>query len=267
MLRSGRARIRLLWLFFTSLSGHSESPPWTIWLSIRQLVLLVADYTRRFRLTLLSHGVRSFQNTPFPRACTSAERFPLSSVGICDCFLLLPVSTAMLSQFYVLSPRGDCLITKDYRNDAPKGAAEIFYRHVASWQFPSSASSADFSSSVGASGLRNKTAACSKGALASGGMLMMMNRGGLGGSGASEASPLFCVNGVTFAFLRRSGLYFVLTTQQNPSPALLFELLHRLTKIIQVSPKEVLETFGAPGFTRQGAGTESVRRGSSFSQS
>ncbi|PHJ18669.1 coatomer protein gamma sub-unit [Cystoisospora suis] len=164
-----------------------------------------------------------------PCVCTSSEvlRFPPVDIGLC---LLLSRPISMLSQFYVLSPRGDCLITKDYRNDAPKGAAEIFYRHVAFWQFPSSSSSADFSSTTGGSGI-HKTMACSKGGLTSGGTLMMMNRGG--GSGASEASPLFCVNGVTFAFLRRSGLYFVLTTQQNPSPALLFELLHRLTKIIQ----------------------------------
>ncbi|KEP62536.1 UNVERIFIED_CONTAM: coatomer protein complex, gamma sub-unit, putative [Hammondia hammondi] len=137
----------------------------------------------------------------------------------------------MLSQFYVLSPRGDCLITKDYRNDAPKGSAEIFYRHVTCWQVPSAAAS-EFSG-AGASGNSGKSSACApRGSpSAARGMLAMMNRGGLGAAG--EASPLFCVNGITFAFLRRSGLYFVLTTQQNPSPAVLIELLHRLTKIIQ----------------------------------
>nr|CEL64345.1 TPA: CBR-DPY-23 protein, related [Neospora caninum Liverpool] len=135
----------------------------------------------------------------------------------------------MLSQFYVLSPRGDCLITKDYRNDAPKGSAEIFYRHVTCWNGPSSS---EFSGAGGATGGSGKSSACAaRGSPCTAGMLAMMNRGGLGGAG--DASPLFCVNGISFAFLRRSGLYFVLTTQQNPSPAVLTELLHRLTKIIQ----------------------------------
>ncbi|PFH31729.1 putative coatomer protein complex, gamma sub-unit [Besnoitia besnoiti] len=131
----------------------------------------------------------------------------------------------MLSQFYVLAPRGDCLITKDYRSDAPKGAAEIFYRHVTCAQVP--AAVANFSVSGAAGGAKSSACAC-RSALA--GISALMSRGA-GATG--EAAPLFCVNGVTFAYLRRSGLYFVLTTQQNPSPALLIELLHRLTKIIQ----------------------------------
>ena len=34
----------------------------------------------------------------------------------------------MLSQFFVLSPRGDTIISKDYRGDSPPGAAEAFSR-------------------------------------------------------------------------------------------------------------------------------------------
>ena len=34
----------------------------------------------------------------------------------------------MLSQFFVLSPRGDTIISKDYRGDSPPGAAEAFFR-------------------------------------------------------------------------------------------------------------------------------------------
>jgi AP-4 complex subunit mu-1 len=40
----------------------------------------------------------------------------------------------MISQFYVLSPRGDSIIARDFRGDLPKGAAEIFFRNVKFWQ-------------------------------------------------------------------------------------------------------------------------------------
>ncbi|XP_026192655.1 AP-4 complex subunit mu-like, partial [Cyclospora cayetanensis] len=49
----------------------------------------------------------------------------------------------------------------------------------------------------------------------------------------SEAPPVFTVGGLSFAFLRRSGLLFVLVTQQNPSPSLLIEVLLRIVKAIK----------------------------------
>ena len=39
----------------------------------------------------------------------------------------------MLSQFFVLSPRGDTIISKDFRGDSPQGAAEAFFRKVKFW--------------------------------------------------------------------------------------------------------------------------------------
>eukprot|EP00928_Gymnodinium_smaydae_P028639 TRINITY_DN21792_c0_g4_i1.p1 TRINITY_DN21792_c0_g4~~TRINITY_DN21792_c0_g4_i1.p1 ORF type:complete len:442 (-),score=105.82 TRINITY_DN21792_c0_g4_i1:157-1482(-) len=40
----------------------------------------------------------------------------------------------MISQFYVLSLRGDTIITRDFRGDVAKGTAEIFFRKVKFWQ-------------------------------------------------------------------------------------------------------------------------------------
>ena len=37
-------------------------------------------------------------------------------------------TSTMLSQFFILSPRGDTIISKDYRGDSPPGAAEAFFR-------------------------------------------------------------------------------------------------------------------------------------------
>ena len=36
----------------------------------------------------------------------------------------------MISQFFVISPRGDTLIFKDYRGDVPRTTSEKFWRHV-----------------------------------------------------------------------------------------------------------------------------------------
>lgn len=44
------------------------------------------------------------------------------------------MSTAALSQFYILSLRGDTIITRDWRGDVVKGTAEIFFRKVKFWK-------------------------------------------------------------------------------------------------------------------------------------
>eukprot|EP01138_Halocafeteria_seosinensis_P010564 gb/GECG01010786.1/.p1 GENE.gb/GECG01010786.1/~~gb/GECG01010786.1/.p1 ORF type:complete len:461 (+),score=48.25 gb/GECG01010786.1/:1-1383(+) len=40
----------------------------------------------------------------------------------------------MFSQFYILSPRGDTIISKDFRGDCPSGSAETFFRKVKFWK-------------------------------------------------------------------------------------------------------------------------------------
>lgn len=42
------------------------------------------------------------------------------------------MSIAPISQFFILSPRGDIIISKDYRGDAVIGATDTFFRKV-SW--------------------------------------------------------------------------------------------------------------------------------------
>jgi len=39
----------------------------------------------------------------------------------------------MISQFYILSPRGDSIIFRDFRFDLPKSTVEIFFRNVKFW--------------------------------------------------------------------------------------------------------------------------------------
>lgn len=89
----------------------------------------------------------------------------------------------MISQFYVLSPRGDTIINRDFRGDIVKGTAEIFFRKVKFW--------------------------------------------------SGDAPPVFCLDGITYIFLKRNGLYFVSTTQQNVSASYCLELLQQMTKIFK----------------------------------
>lgn len=40
----------------------------------------------------------------------------------------------MISQFYILSPRGDVIVRKDYLGDVPRASAEIFFRNAKFWK-------------------------------------------------------------------------------------------------------------------------------------
>nr|XP_025610412.1 AP-4 complex subunit mu isoform X3 [Arachis hypogaea] len=40
----------------------------------------------------------------------------------------------MISQFFILSQRGDNIVFRDYRGEVPKGSAEIFFRKVKFWE-------------------------------------------------------------------------------------------------------------------------------------
>ncbi|KAF8819334.1 putative coatomer protein complex, gamma sub-unit [Cardiosporidium cionae] len=89
----------------------------------------------------------------------------------------------MISQFFLLSPRGDTIINRDFRGDAIKGLPEVFFHKVKFW--------------------------------------------------SGDAPPLFNVNGITYVFIRRNTLFFVLTTLYNISPTFALELLQRLISIVR----------------------------------
>ncbi|KAF4670739.1 AP-4 complex subunit mu-1 [Perkinsus olseni] len=89
-----------------------------------------------------------------------------------------------VSQFYILSPRGDTIITRDFRGDIVKGTAEIFFRKAKFWN-------------------------------------------------GGEPPPIFNLDGISFIYVKRSGLYFVLTTQCNVSPMWAIELLNNMIKVIK----------------------------------
>jgi len=90
-----------------------------------------------------------------------------------------------ISQFYILSPRGDTIITRDFRGDVVKGTAEIFFRKVTLW----------------------KT--------------------------SRDTPPIFNQDGISYIFLKKNGLYFCCTTNQNISPTYVVELLNKMAKVFK----------------------------------
>jgi AP-4 complex subunit mu-1 len=91
-----------------------------------------------------------------------------------------------LSQFYILSARGDCIIFRDFRHDVIKTSAEIFFRNCKFYN-----------------------------------------------GKQAEAPPIFNIDSINYIYLKKNGLYFVLTTRDNLSPNYATELLIRLTKIFK----------------------------------
>jgi len=87
----------------------------------------------------------------------------------------------MISQFYILSLRGDTIITRDFRGDVVKGTAEIFFRKVKFWQ--------------------------------------------------GDAPPIFNLDGVSYIFIKKNGLYFVATTMTNVSACAVVEVLSKIAKV------------------------------------
>mmetsp|Transcript_11584 Transcript_11584/g.18380 ORF Transcript_11584/g.18380 Transcript_11584/m.18380 type:complete len:454 (-) Transcript_11584:15-1376(-) len=93
----------------------------------------------------------------------------------------------MISQFYVLSLRGDTLVARDFRggdlNITKSSAAEIFFRKVKFWH--------------------------------------------------GDAPPIFNVDNVSYIFIKKNGLFFVVTTGLNVSPVAVVELLSKMVKVFK----------------------------------
>lgn len=92
----------------------------------------------------------------------------------------------MFSQFYVLSPRGDSIIYRNFRNEVSQSTTEQFFRNVRFFD-----------------------------------------------GKQQEAPPVFESDGLHYLWIKRNGLYFVLTATVNVSPSFGIELLVRVTKLFK----------------------------------
>jgi len=112
----------------------------------------------------------------------------------------------MISQFFILSPRGDAIIYRDFLGNVPHSSRETYFRHSRFWRGGGAPG--------GLSGL------CPAGAAPP-----PSSRAPL------EAPPVFMVGGVTYLRVREAGLDFVATTRDNPSPSCVLEFLRRFAAI------------------------------------
>ncbi|KNC54770.1 adaptor complexes medium subunit family protein [Thecamonas trahens ATCC 50062] len=113
---------------------------------------------------------------------------------------------AAFSQFFVLSGRGDTIVSKDYRGDVVKGTPDIFWRKV-------QASRASRGGGAGPSS----------------------------GVGLAALPPAFHINGLNFIHVARKGLYLVFTTKFNVSPVFAVELLDRFAAVFKDYTGELSE--------------------------
>ena len=117
----------------------------------------------------------------------------------------------MISNFFVLSPRGDTIIAKQYRNDRGDAGAhershtESFFRKIKFWD--------DMNTSLGI-----------------GGEAVAPTGGGGGGEEESlqkngDAPPVFMMpDGLTYIHVKRNGLIFGCATARNVSPTTVIEV-------------------------------------------
>lgn len=117
-----------------------------------------------------------------------------------------------ISQVFILSPRGDKLVFKDYRQDVAKNADEIFYRIFRFW----GTEQAGTTNQAGAQDNNTK--------------LMMSQHHAVAG----DCPPFFAERGIFFSFVRRNNLLFVATTTSPAvSPAYMAETLNRTIKVLK----------------------------------
>ena len=100
-----------------------------------------------------------------------------------------------ISQVFILSPRGDKLIFKDYRRDIKQNTDEIFYRKYRFWD--------------GGKGSNAHP------------------------TPAGHCPPVFLHDGVYYGYIARHDMLFVMTTIENTSPSTVIEALHRFARILK----------------------------------
>jgi len=121
------------------------------------------------------------------------------------------VVVVMISQFFVLSPRGDAIVTKDFRNDLPRRTHETFFRLCKFWR--------DDDERTGMTSTSRGDADAASRARR--------------GTSSASAPAAFHADGVNYLHIKASGLYFVSTTTTNVSPSLILELMHRLARVMK----------------------------------
>ncbi|CAI0467830.1 unnamed protein product [Linum tenue] len=127
----------------------------------------------------------------------------------------------MISQFFVLSQRGDNIVFRDYRGDVQKGSAEIFFRKVKFWKDDGEEEAPPVFV----------------------GFMFLNNVGVVVSVWTYNLLYVYLfllflfiqqnVDGVNYFHVKVVGLLFVATTRVNMSPSLVLELLQRIARVIK----------------------------------
>mmetsp|Transcript_10903 Transcript_10903/g.16444 ORF Transcript_10903/g.16444 Transcript_10903/m.16444 type:complete len:495 (+) Transcript_10903:66-1550(+) len=138
----------------------------------------------------------------------------------------------MITNFFVLSPRGDTVIAKSYRSKSGVGAhershTEAFFRKVKFWDGVAPGTPGmDTTLGLGSGG--NKLSADS------------LSGGSGEGSEAKDskkfgdAPPVFVMpDGYSYMHVKRNGLIFGCATEKNISPVVVIELLSKIAKVFK----------------------------------
>ena len=147
-----------------------------------------------------------------------------------------------ISQFFILSPRGDTIVTREFRGDVPKGAAETFFRKARAGLLPRLRAAPPAArrrrrrnrlrfcrrplrrSSFGAA-TRRPSFACVRALLSRGIRLFAYAAICRVATLASLAAAALCtrvhtqVDGINYVAIKKSSLYLMATTRFNVRPA------------------------------------------------
>ena len=148
----------------------------------------------------------------------------------------------MISQLFILSPRGDVIIKKEYRHDVPKTSQETFFRAVRFWK-----DAGAFYTLVPIRprwrGERRSLRTFAGVSLRPGSPAFNPRPRRLSTTPdafelhpdiASERAPaVFAEDGVHYLHVKANGLFLATTTRKNVSPSHVLELLHRVAKVIK----------------------------------
>jgi len=119
----------------------------------------------------------------------------------------------MISEFFVLSPRGDTIIAKQYRNDRgdvgahERSHTEAFFRKIKFWN------------DAAATEEEEERLIADQGELNEDGNLLASNKRN------GDAPPVFIMpDGMVYIHVKRNGLIFCVTTARNSSPNTVIEV-------------------------------------------
>eukprot|EP00537_Pseudo-nitzschia_pungens_P000919 CAMPEP_0172358946 /NCGR_PEP_ID=MMETSP1060-20121228/3215_1 /TAXON_ID=37318 /ORGANISM="Pseudo-nitzschia pungens, Strain cf. cingulata" /LENGTH=477 /DNA_ID=CAMNT_0013080387 /DNA_START=54 /DNA_END=1490 /DNA_ORIENTATION=- len=124
----------------------------------------------------------------------------------------------MISNFFVLSPRGDTIIAKRYRNEGDASAhershTEAFFRKIKFWDDNSGAGSSNLDA-----GSDNPAA----------------EEGQTSSVSTGDAPPVFLMpDGLTYMHVKRNGLIFACSTARNVSAVTVIELLNTIARVFK----------------------------------